>query len=80
MTLGQRLKQLREMAGLSQNALAKKSGVRRPTISEVEAGNQKGLTLENGRRLARALGVTLDLLAGEGKDDDPAPHRLVGVA
>jgi transcriptional regulator with XRE-family HTH domain len=70
MALGERLRQLRELANLSQNELAKRANVPRPIISDVESGKQKGITLENARRIARVLGVTLDLLAGTGEDDD----------
>jgi transcriptional regulator with XRE-family HTH domain len=70
MALGERLRQLRELANLSQNELAKRANVPRPIISDVESGKQKGITLENARRIARVLGVTLDLLADTGEDDD----------
>jgi hypothetical protein len=35
----------------------------------IESGQQKGITLENARRIARVLGVTLDLLAGTGEEE-----------
>ena len=73
MPLGERLRQLRELAGLSQNELAKRANVPRPVISMVESGQQKGITLENARRIARVLGVTLDLLAGTGEEEDTNP-------
>jgi len=72
MALGERLHQLRELANLSQNELAKRASVPRPIISMVESGKQKSMSLENARRIARVLGVTLDLLAGEGEDANPA--------
>jgi transcriptional regulator with XRE-family HTH domain len=79
-TLGRRLKQCRELAGLSQNELSKRADVPRPTISDLESGKQVGLTLENARKLARALGVTLDFLAGPGdEDDEEAPRRRVAA-
>jgi transcriptional regulator with XRE-family HTH domain len=70
MPLGERLRQLRELANLSQNELAKRANVPRPIISMVERGKQKSMSLENARRIARVLGVTLDLLAGPGEDED----------
>jgi transcriptional regulator with XRE-family HTH domain len=70
--LGQRLRQYRELADLSQNELAKRSGVPRPTITNVESGEQVGLTLENARKLARALGITIDMLAGKGEEESEA--------
>ena len=63
--LGQRLKRFRELADLSQSELSKRSGVPRPTITNVESGAQEGLTLENARKLARALGITIDMLAAK---------------
>jgi len=68
-TLGQRLKQYRELADLSQNELAQRSGVPRPTITNLESGAQSGLTLENARKLARALGISIDMLAGKGEEE-----------
>jgi hypothetical protein len=35
----------------------------------VESGKQKSMSLENARRIARVLGVTLDLLAGTGEEE-----------
>jgi transcriptional regulator with XRE-family HTH domain len=78
--LGQRLRQYRELADLSQNELAKRSGVPRPTITNVESGEQVGLTLENARKLARALGVTIDMLAGKGEADSEQQPTLPGMA
>jgi ribosome-binding protein aMBF1 (putative translation factor) len=72
MTLGQRLRHLRELAGLSQNELARRANIPQPVISDVERGKQKSMTLENGRRIARVLGVTLDFLAGSGDEDEQA--------
>jgi transcriptional regulator with XRE-family HTH domain len=69
MTFGQRLRQFRELAGLSQRELARRANIPQPVVSDVESGKQKGITLENARRIARVLGVTLDLLAGTGEED-----------
>ena len=70
MALGERLRQFRELAGLSQRELARRANVPQPIISDVESGKQKSVTLENARRIARALGVTLDMLAGPGEDEN----------
>jgi len=68
MTIGERIKKLRQELGLSQQGLAQKAGVRRPTISELESGKQQGLTVDTAKRLARALGVGIDYLAGTWED------------
>ena len=53
---GQRLRQLREAAGLNQQDLAARSGVTHEEISRLELGHQAPLT-GTARVLARALGV-----------------------
>lgn len=80
MTLGERLKQLRALAGLSQNELAKRAGVSHPTISYIEAGKHKSVNVDTAKRLAKVLGVSLDLLAGMHEDElQPAATVLVGA-
>lgn len=49
----------RERRGLNQSALARASGVNRVQIVDIEAGRKKG-SLETARRLAEALGLTVD--------------------
>jgi len=61
---GERVRQLREALGLSQDALAFKSGIHRTRIGIVERW-QRNLTLENIEKLAKALGVPIeDLFKG----------------
>ena len=67
MTLGERLRHLRAVAGLSQNQLAKRAHVHRFVVAAVEAGSQKSFSLDAAKRLADVLGVSLDLLAGRGE-------------
>jgi Zn-dependent peptidase ImmA (M78 family)/DNA-binding XRE family transcriptional regulator len=54
------LRELRELAGLTQDALGEKVGVTRQTIAVWESGDRKP-TIEQLGRLARALGVSLSL-------------------
>ncbi len=67
---GDRLKRVREAAGLSQDSLGKKAGVMQATISSFELGKRKPhpSTL---RKLAVALGVAPEWLAGEGSEEGP---------
>jgi transcriptional regulator with XRE-family HTH domain len=53
---GQRVRTLREQAGLSQEALAAKAGIHRTYMGGVERG-ERNLCLKNIVRLAVALGV-----------------------
>jgi transcriptional regulator with XRE-family HTH domain len=57
--IAENLKALRERLGWSQAALAEHSGVPRPTIAHLEAG-QANPTLAVALKVAHALGVTVD--------------------
>lgn len=49
----------RELRGLTQVALADRAGVNRVQIADIEAGRKSG-SIETVRKLASALGVTID--------------------
>lgn len=53
------LRVLREYRGLTQVALAERSGVNRVQIANIEAGQKSG-SVETVKRLAAALGVAID--------------------
>ncbi|MGN5468074.1 helix-turn-helix domain-containing protein [Lactiplantibacillus plantarum] len=63
MTYTLRIRELRQKLGLSQSALADKSGVPQTTISAIESGTN--LTYETAKKLAHALGVSTDELSVE---------------
>jgi len=73
MTFGERLRQFRELAKMNQSELAKRANIPQPIISAVESGRQKSVNLDTARRIARALGVTLDMLAGPEDEADANP-------
>ena len=58
------LRELRQKAGLTQKELAIRSGVNSRQIQRVELGTSKieNLTLVNAKRLADALGVSIEEL------------------
>jgi transcriptional regulator with XRE-family HTH domain len=58
------LRRRRETAGLSQEALAARSGLHRTTISLLERG-QRTPSIDVVQKLARALGTTMASLVGE---------------
>jgi transcriptional regulator with XRE-family HTH domain len=64
MTLGEKLKELREQRGWSQHELSRRAHVRQALISVLETGKQTDTTGSVLRRLARTLGVTMDYLGG----------------
>ncbi|WP_434811861.1 helix-turn-helix domain-containing protein [Microbacterium sp. bgisy189] len=61
---GHRLRDLRLAAGLSQEALAEKSGLHRTYVSSVERGH-RNVGLDNIYALAEALGLPAARLFGE---------------
>jgi len=69
--LGARLRQLRQRAGLSQGRLAAAAGVKFTTYLNWEYGRRVPL-FTNMILIARALGVSLDALAGDDGDALPA--------
>jgi len=82
--VGRRVRQLRLARKLTQVELAEAAGITQSTLSEIERGTRQGsgITLRAARRLAFALGVSLDALAGTPVDDtddeyEPALPGLV---
>jgi transcriptional regulator with XRE-family HTH domain len=69
-TLPERLRQLRQQTGLTQEALARAVNLSVGTVSKLE---EKAIDpkLSTVVALARALGVTLDELAGDDGSDKP---------
>jgi transcriptional regulator with XRE-family HTH domain len=62
MTLGEKIRQLRQQRHWRQQDFAARSGVRQALISELEHGRKTDTTGRNLRKLAVALGVSLDAL------------------
>lgn len=61
---GQRLKELRQQTGLSQEKFALKIGMDRTYYASVEAG-RRNIALENIKKIADGFGLTLsDLFQG----------------
>jgi transcriptional regulator with XRE-family HTH domain len=68
-TFGERLKQLREKRGFTVMQLAATSGVPYETIYRVERGTHQEPRVSVAVKLARALGLSLDVLAGVYDED-----------
>ena len=62
MTLGDKVKELREKKGMNQKQLAFAAGITQATISRVEKGKVQQLKSEALRRMAGALGSTVDYM------------------
>ena len=77
MTLGERIKALRERKGWSQSELARQCDIAQATISRLESGDLKDVQTAVAKRLARALGVSIDHLAGTwDPDEEPDPSGV----
>jgi transcriptional regulator with XRE-family HTH domain len=62
--ISENLLALREGKGLTQQALATLAGLPWSVVAKIEQGVTKNPRLDTLRALAKALGVTLDRLAG----------------
>jgi len=64
-SIGERLKRLRPSRGMTLRQLAGLAHVPQSTLSSVETGARAG-----GKRLARALGISLDVIAGVYEEEE----------
>lgn len=55
-----KIKELRIAAGLTQEELARESGVNRTTISALECGNEVNVSIKLLKKLAECLNVSLN--------------------
>lgn len=75
MTIGERITYLRKKQGISQAELARRSTIGQSTLHGYESGTRstEGMSVAIVRRLARALGVSVDHLIGmydDASDDE----------
>lgn len=78
-TFGQRLRRLREEAGLSQSALSRRIGITQPAISQLETGERENPSYGMLVQLADGIGVTPDILLRDTKLEPSGrthPHPL----
>ena len=62
--IGERLREARKLAGLSQGQSAKMIGLHRPTITEIEAGNRK-VSAEEIKQFSNLYDVSVSWLLGD---------------
>lgn len=79
-TIGERVRDARVSAGLTQAQLAERMGKKQQDVSLVESGAAKLVGLELARAFALALNLSLDYLAnGDGiahPDATPEPEQV----
>jgi len=80
--IGEKIAARRQQLGWSQTDLSQKIGVAPSRISEFESGLKTDCNLSTAKRLARALGCSIDYLAGtwdEEAEAAPAEAAPVGT-
>lgn len=77
--LGEKIAERRKQLGWSQGDLAQRLGVASTRISEFESGFKTDCNLSTAKRLARALGCSIDYLAGtwDPQEEPPEAARLL---
>lgn len=77
--IARRLKELRAMAGMSQQSLAVAAGLSVSLVSQIERGSRSDPRISTTAALAKALGVTLDeLVVGESLSRPPTNGASTG--
>jgi transcriptional regulator with XRE-family HTH domain len=82
---GERLKALRSDQGLTQQALADRSGIDREKIAKIEVGSRR-MSATDAAYLAHGLGVRADDLVARPRQavhwrtSEPAPGAVIGTA
>lgn len=78
--LANQIKRRREQLGLSQSELAQLAEIPQPRLSEYERGAKTDMTLGTAKRLARALGCSIDYLASTWDEEMAEPPGEVTPA
>jgi transcriptional regulator with XRE-family HTH domain len=75
-TLGARIRQARLLYGMSQTELARRVGISKTAMNQIEMGETADPRLSRIRAIADILGVSMDYLAGrQNEDATPTPQR-----
>ncbi|KKQ21271.1 MAG: Transcriptional regulator, XRE family [Parcubacteria group bacterium GW2011_GWA2_37_10] len=61
-TIGNNIKKYRNKIGISQDVLSKKANLAFHTIAKIEAGATRNPTIDTVKKIADALGISLDVL------------------
>jgi len=81
MLIGENVTKIRESKGMTRTALAKKSGVVYRTLENIEKGKTPNPTILIVGKIARALGVSIDMLLWEKEKVLPiaVPSEIVEI-
>ena len=64
-TLAQNIKKFRKKSGISQDKLSKLAGLTLHTIAKIESGATRDPRVETVKKIAAALGCSIDKLLGK---------------
>ena len=81
-TFAAHMKQRREARGWDQKELAERAGIPYMTVYRLENGDHRTPRMDVAVKIARALGVSLDLLCGlydEEKDSELEPAAVASL-
>ena len=78
-TFGERLASKRHEKGWSQRELARQAGVSHTIVADVEKGARQAISTDAAKKLARALGVSVDYLIGTFEDEEEEIAAAVAV-
>ena len=73
-TLGERIRQTRLRYGMSQTELARRVGISKTAMNQIEMGETTDPRMSRIRAIADILGVSMDYLAGR-QDQDATPPQ-----
>jgi transcriptional regulator with XRE-family HTH domain len=75
-TLGERIRKERLRYGMSQVELARRIGISKTAMNQIESGETEDPRVSRLRAIADILGVSMDYLAGRQEEDGtpPAPR------
>jgi transcriptional regulator with XRE-family HTH domain len=76
MKFGEKITKLKKLKKMSQVELAEKTGISRDAISKYERGDVSP-SLEYAKRIAEALGVSLDYLVSDSEQDEALDNEAV---
>jgi len=77
--IARRIREARELSGLSQGQAAKKLGMHRPTISEIEAG-RRNVKADELQSFADLYGVEISWLANEAIGEEKVDRAILAAA
>jgi transcriptional regulator with XRE-family HTH domain len=80
MTIGERVRNRREALEMTQYDLAAKTRIPQTLISRIERGVNKNPGADVLKRLARALGCSIDWLVDLYEEDSTTPRRATAVS